>query len=99
MTPIDILGLVVLCVPLGLVIYAAYSANRELQEMKSWWADYNARLDEVNARLQQGSLEPLPSGRPESGEVAKEPRAEGDMSSLEDRDNLVFLNTPNEEQR
>ena len=35
----------------------------------------------------------------DSGEVAKQPRAEGDMSSLEDRDKVVFLNTVNEEQR
>ena len=72
MTPIDILGLAAVGVPLGLVIYMAYLANRDLQEMKSWWADYNARLDEMNTRREQGSLEPLPSPRPESAEPAEE---------------------------
>ena len=99
MMPIDILLLTTVGVLLGLVIYMAYLANRDLQEMKSWWADYNARLEDMNARHRQGSLKPLPNGRPESGEVAKQPRAEGDMSSLEDRDTVVFLNTVNEEQR
>ena len=72
MMPIDILLLTTVGVLLGLVIYMAYLANRDLQEMKSWWADYNARLEDMNARHRQSFGEPLPSGRPESAEPAEE---------------------------
>ena len=48
-------------------------------------------------QMHRERLHPIPPL--DSGEVAKQPRAEGDMSSLEDRDNVVFLNTVNEEQR
>jgi len=99
MMPIDILMLTILCVLFGVAFYMGHLANRDLQEMKSWWADYNARLDELNRRLEETTKESPLSLFPESGEVAKQPCTEGDMSTHVDRDNVFFLKAENEEQQ
>lgn len=71
MTPIDIaLMTVVGVVPLAF-LYFIYEAVRDMREMQKWWTEYNARMREVQMRLNNG---------PESGEVAKRPRAEENMS-------------------
>ena len=90
MTPIDIALMTVVGVLFGMLAYFAHAASRDMRELQKWWAEYNARMHEVQMRLNNG---------PESGEVAKRPRAEGDVSTLEERDNVVFLNVVNEEQR
>ena len=77
MTPIDIALMTVVGVVLLAFLYFIYEAvrdmrdMREMREMQKWWAEYNARMREVQMRLNNG---------PESGEVAKRPRAEDNMS-------------------
>ena len=90
MTPIDIALMTVVGLLFGMLAYFAHAASRDMRELQKWWSEYNSKMQEVQMRLNNG---------PESREVAKRPRTEGDMSSLEERDNVVFLNTVNEEQR
>lgn len=89
MTPIDIALMTVVGLLLAELAYFAHAAARARRRQK-WWSEYNSKMQEIDKRLNH---------TPGSREVAKQPRAEGDMSGLEERDNVVFLNTVNEEQR
>lgn len=100
MTPIDISLVAMLMLGVFTFVALTYQAYRDTQTMRQWWADYHLRMTELDQTLKSRvSLDELLKQRRESGEVAKEPRAEGDMPTQEDRDNVVFLNTVNEEQR
>ena len=90
MTPIDIALMTVVGLLFGMLAYFAHAASRDMRELQKWWSEYNAKMQEIDKRLNH---------TPGSREVAKRPRAEGDMSGLEERDNVIFLNTVNEEQR
>lgn len=81
----------------GALVYQTY---QDMQRMRLWWADYHLRMTELDQTFKSR----VPLADPlklynDSGEVVKEPCAEGDMSTQEDRDNVVFLNAVNEEQQ
>ena len=100
MTPIDISLVAMLMLGVFTFVALTYQAYRDTQTMRQWWADYQLRMTELDQRFKNRvPLEQLLKQYNESGEVAKRPRAEGDMSSLEERDNVVLLNVVNEEQR
>ena len=100
MTPIDISLVAMLMLGVFTFVALTYQAYRDTQTMRQWWADYQLRMTELDQRFKNRvPLEQLLKQHNESGEVAKRPRAEGDMSSLEDRDNVVLLKVVNEEQR
>ena len=103
MMPIEIWILALLMFGLGGTVAFAYQAYKDLTEMRKWWWDYQQRMTELDQRISdRDSLEKMLSQpgeqRSESGEVAKQPRAEGDMFTHVDRDNVFFLKAENEEQ-
>jgi len=80
----------------------AYQTYRDIQNMRQWWADaeHQLRMTELDQTLKsRPTLKELLKLYNDSVEVVKKPCAEGDMSTQEDRDNVVFLNAVNEEQR
>ena len=100
MMPIEITLLALLMFGLGGTAAIAYQAYRDLTEMRKWWWDYQQRMTELDQRFKNREpLETFLSQGSESGEVAKQPCAEGDMSRHVDRDNVFFLKAENEEQR
>jgi len=100
MTPIEVALAGILMFGVFTFVALAYQAYRDTQAMRQWWADYQLRMTELDQTLKNRvPLEELLKQYKESGEVAKQPRAEGDMSNVEDRDNVVLLKVVNEEQR
>jgi len=100
MTPIDISLVAMLMLGVFTFVALTYQAYRDTQTMRQWWADYQLRMTELDQRFKNRvPLEQLLKQGSESGEVAKQPCAEGDMSRHVDRDNVFFLKAENEEQR
>ena len=100
MTPIDISLVAMLMLGVFTFVALTYQAYRDTQTMRQWWADYQLRMTELDQRFKNRvPLEQLLKQGSESGEVAKQPCAEGDMSTHVDRDNVFFLKAENEEQR
>ena len=100
MTPIDISLVAMLMLGVFTFVALTYQAYRDTQTMRQWWADYQLRMTELDQRFKNRvPLEQLLKQYNESGEVAKQPCAEGDMSRHVDRDNVFFLKAENEEQR
>jgi len=100
MTPIDISLVAMLMLGVFTFVALTYQAYRDTQTMRQWWADYQLRMTELDQTLKSRvALDELLKQHRESGEVAKQPCAEGDMSRHVDRDNVFFLKAENEEQR
>ena len=100
MTPMEVTLVGMLMFGLFAGVALAYQAYRDTQNMRQWWADYQLRMTELDQRFKNRvPLDQLLKQYNESGEVAKRPRAEVDMSNVEERDNVVLLNVVNEEQR
>ena len=101
MTPMEISFLVATSFTVftigGAIVYQIY---QDIQNMRLWQADYQLRMTELDQTLKSRvPLNKVLKLYNDSGEVVKQSCAEGDMSTQEDRDNVVFLNAVNEEQR
>ena len=101
MTPMEISFLVATSFTVftigGAIVYQIY---QDIQNMRLWQADYQLRMTELDQTLKSRvPLDKVLKLYNDSGEVVKQSCAEGDMSTQEDRDNVVFLNAVNEEQR
>ena len=101
MTPMEISFLVATSFTVltigGAIVYQIY---QDIQNMRLWQADYQLRMTELDQTLKSRvPLNKVLKLYNDSGEVVKQSCAEGDMSTQEDRVNVVFLNAVNEEQR
>ena len=104
MTPMEIIFLATASFTVltigGAFVYQTYQEYQAMQRMRLWRADYQLRMTELDQTLKSRvPLDEVLKLYNDSEEVVKESCAEGDMSTQEDRDSVVFLNAVNEEQQ